>query len=50
VEGLPGRGREAAALYTSDEYRSAFESAGLVAELDPVGLMGRGLWVAQRAE
>ena len=37
----------APALYTADEYRSAFEAAGLAADLDPEGLMGRGLWVAQ---
>lgn len=36
----------ALALYTEDDYRAAFTGAGLVAELDPVGLMGRGLWIA----
>lgn len=36
----------APALYTEDEYRAAFTGAGLVAEFDPVGLMGRGLWIA----
>jgi SAM-dependent methyltransferase len=35
------------ALYTVDEYRAAFSAAGLTAELDPEGLMGRGLWVAR---
>ena len=39
----------APALYTPDEYRSAFEAAGLVPTLDAEGLMGRGLWIAQRA-
>ena len=38
----------APALYTVDEYRAAFEAAGLAAELDPEGLMGRGLWIARR--
>ncbi|MGQ0608373.1 MAG: class I SAM-dependent DNA methyltransferase [Chloroflexota bacterium] len=36
-------------LFTDDEYRSAFEAAGLGAEHDPDGLMGRGLWIAQRS-
>ncbi len=35
------------ALFDVDEYRAAFEAAGLTAELDPDGLMGRGLWVAR---
>ncbi len=34
-------------LFTVDEMRGAFEEAGLRAELDPVGLTGRGLWVAR---
>ena len=34
------------ALYTPDEYRAAFSAAGLIAELDEQGLMGRGLWLA----
>lgn len=38
----------APALYTEDEYRGALTAAGLVVELDPVGLMGRGLWIASR--
>ena len=33
-------------LFTHEEYAQAFESAGLLAELDPDGLMGRGLWTA----
>ncbi len=35
-------------LFTLDEYRTAFQDAGLVADHDPEGLMGRGLWIAQR--
>ena len=35
------------ALYTTDEYAAAFAAAGLDAELDPEGLMGRGLWIAR---
>lgn len=35
-------------LFTDDEYRSAFVSAGLSIEHDTDGLMGRGLWIAQR--
>lgn len=37
----------ALALYTNDEYRTAFEAAGLHAELDAEGLMGRGLWIGR---
>ena len=37
-------------LFTHEEYAQAFESAGLVAELDPDGLMGRGLWTATAGE
>lgn len=32
-------------LFTDDEMRDAFESAGLTADHDPDGLIGRGLWV-----
>jgi SAM-dependent methyltransferase len=35
------------ALYTPDEYSSAFSAAGLTAEFDDEGLMGRGLWLAR---
>lgn len=37
------------ALYTNDEYRAAFQATGMTAELDPKGLMGRGLWIARKA-
>jgi ubiquinone/menaquinone biosynthesis C-methylase UbiE len=33
-------------LFTPDEMRAAFDGAGLTATFDPVGLTGRGLWVA----
>jgi SAM-dependent methyltransferase len=36
-------------LFTEDEMRAAFEQAGLRAELDPDGLIGRGLWICTRA-
>lgn len=32
-------------LFTAEEMRAAFESVGLRAELDPEGLIGRGLWI-----
>ncbi|HZQ81627.1 MAG TPA: class I SAM-dependent methyltransferase [Gaiellaceae bacterium] len=35
-------------LFTADEMRAAFESAGLEVEHDPDGLIGRGLWIATR--
>jgi SAM-dependent methyltransferase len=35
-------------LFTETEYASALSDAGLGVEHDPVGLMGRGLWIAQR--
>jgi SAM-dependent methyltransferase len=34
-------------LFTTDEMRAAFENAGLEAELDPEGLIGRGLWICR---
>ena len=37
-------------LFTNEEYAHAFESAGLNAEFDPDGLMGRGLWTATAGE
>ncbi len=36
-------------LFSEDEMAAAFEEAGLRAEFDAVGLMGRGLWVARAA-
>jgi SAM-dependent methyltransferase len=33
-------------LFTPEEYRAAFERAGLSVEHDDEGLMGRGLWIA----
>jgi SAM-dependent methyltransferase len=35
-------------LFTPDEMRAALEATGLATEHDPAGLIGRGLWVAQR--
>jgi ubiquinone/menaquinone biosynthesis C-methylase UbiE len=34
-------------LYADDEYRAAFEAAGLSVEVDPVGLDGRGLYIGR---
>jgi hypothetical protein len=36
-------------LFTPDEMRSEFQAAGLTADFDPVGLTGRGLWMARVA-
>ena len=36
-------------LYTVDEYVAAFEAAGLIVEHDPVGLIGRGLFIGSRS-
>jgi len=36
--------------YTDDEYRAAFEAAGLAAECDEEGLIGRGLWIGRALE
>lgn len=35
-------------LFTTDEMRAAFESAGLVVDYDADGLIGRGLWICSR--
>ncbi len=37
-------------LFTLAEYRAALQQAGLAAHHDPEGLMGRGLWIAQRPD
>ena len=36
-------------LWRDDQYREAFERAGLRVELDQEGLVGRGLWICVRA-
>ena len=36
-------------LFSDHEYREAFERSGLEPDHDPEGLMGRGLWICQRA-
>lgn len=41
--------RHEAALFTSSEYRQAFDDAGLSVEYDQLGLIGRGLYLAQAA-
>jgi hypothetical protein len=51
--GRPGRVEHivethALGLFTETEYASALSDAGLTVEHDPLGLMGRGLWIAQR--
>lgn len=33
--------------FTGDEFRSAFEDAGFVAEWDPEGVSGRGVWIGK---
>lgn len=35
-------------LFTNDEMRTAFETAGLAADYDAEGLIGRGLWICSR--
>ena len=39
------REHHANALYGEDDYRAAFEAAGCSIELDPEGLIGRGLYI-----
>jgi ubiquinone/menaquinone biosynthesis C-methylase UbiE len=53
IEGLDGTRRASEVhelgLFTPGEMRTAFEAAGLTAKFDPVGLTGRGLWIAKAA-
>jgi len=35
-------------LFTTDEMRGAFETAGLAVDYDAEGLIGRGLWICSR--
>jgi len=41
--------RHEAALFTDEQYRRAFERAGLTVELDDYGLIGRGLYLGSVA-
>ena len=36
-------------MFTDEDYRAAFEAAGLEVELDEKGSMGRGLYLGRRA-
>lgn len=36
-------------LFTPDEMKTALDATGLEVEHDPAGLIGRGLWIAQKA-